>query len=199
MKIRILFNLRSLSQERLHGITSTLNPHTQRMQPSNWSANKINHFCLLPSTHLSTFQTLNSSFPLSSQFHPLNVFLTSALCSPHSTPLGAPWPAPNKVTLLAPHWAHPRQAAGIGSPTEPCSAWRVTSAILRQDTSVLPLKAKLLISSVLSIGSACPSQMSPVGKHLLPPLQPLPAPGCPKLEGMVKMWHQRHSPECEPG
>lgn len=82
----------------------------------------------------------------------LNVFLTSALLhsfwgSLTSSQQGHP---PGAT------WAHPCQAAGVSSPTEPYNAWRVTSVILRQDTFMLPLKAKLLIYRVLSNVSACP-------------------------------------------
>lgn len=100
MKVKT-FNLRAVSQPRLHSIISTLNPHAQTAQPSYWSANKIHHFCLLPFTLPSSsfsrpLLLYSSSSPLSSQLHLFSSFLTSSL-----QPAGAASLLSSKVTSEA--------------------------------------------------------------------------------------------------
>lgn len=118
-----IFGFWILSQQRLHGIISTLNPHAQEVWPSYWSANKIRRFCLLPFTLLSSSSRLLFLYRLIFSPSPLNhipsapypLCISSALSAlltwlisgfPHHFPKKPPWKLKASPSSLAPPWVH---------------------------------------------------------------------------------------------
>lgn len=208
MKVKT-FNLRAVSQPRLHSIISTLNPHAQTAQPSYWSANKIHHFCLLPFTlPSSSFSRLLLLYSYLLPF-PLSCISSAPFSPPHSSQLGLPhcFPArsPQKLKASPSFLAAPWGPSLLGSRSQkPSSASRA----LQQRVSTATLRDHKIYSSSRGDGDsvilrhdsihclhskdnylvpACPSQALALETCLLSLLQQkreaLIVPGCLKLKG----------------